>query len=476
MTGACSFHRERSGLWDCPECGRVYCGECIPGGEDNFSGGEPRCPLCTKSLQYRGGGVEAAPFWRRGPELLRYGVRPRPLGVAMLAALLFLVGLSSLITLVLLLLGYLVLVSYGLDITMRMAQGDWDSPRLGQAYRNNRELSLKQLALFVIILGIPVAAVITGSPVLGGLLFVLAMMVMPAAVMILALSECLADAINPVMQWRVMQAVGWPYLLLWLALSAVTAAPDLVLMLVGDAGMGLASVFLVNVVAFDSLLIAYALMGYLLYQYGGELGLAGQQRRGRSLPPAQYRRKSAQGLSHIYAQQGRLEDALDAINTALAGDSGDLALRERKHRLLTSLEDKRKLTRHGREYCQQLAAAGNPGNATSVLKDIWQLDPDFRLENPSASLAIARVFFQQRRFREVRHLLVHLHRDHPAFEQLGEAYLLLARVYLEGFDSPDHARRILGFLQKNRPEALTTDEGRTLRALIADSGRAASGS
>jgi len=41
----------------------------------------------------------------------------------------------------------------------------------------------------------------------------------------------------------------------------VTAAPDLVLMLFGDATLGLASLFVVNVVAFDSLLIAYALMG-----------------------------------------------------------------------------------------------------------------------------------------------------------------------------------------------------------------------
>ena len=466
MLHECHLHRERTALWRCPECRITCCSECIPGGEENFSRGEPRCPLCSKSLDYLGGGVEGEPFWRQGPELLRYGLKPGPLGVAVLASILLLVGGSSLFTLFLLVTGYLVLISYGLEITVRVAQGEWEPPRLGQAYRDNRVLSFKQIVLVFMIFALPVLASVT-SPVLAGLLFFLALLVMPAAIMILALSQSLASAINPLMQWRVISAVGWPYLLLWFALSAITTAPDMVVMIFDGNTMGLLPVFLVEVLSCYSLLVAYALMGYLLYQYADELGLAGQQQRGRSLPPDQYQRKAALGVSQVYAHHGRVKDALDAVNRALSARSNDMTLHEQKHRLLRSLKDTKKLAAHGREYCRILVAAGNPGNATSVLKDVWQADPDFRLDDPSAALAIARVFHQQQQFRDARRLLVNLHRDYPDFEQLGEAYLLLGRIYLEGFDSPDHVKRILGFLQKHLPETLETEDARYLRRLIA---------
>lgn len=475
MLHECHLHRERTALWRCPECATAYCSECIPGGEDNFSGGEPRCPLCSKSLNHEGGGVEGEPFWRLGPDLLRYGLKTGPLGVAVFAALLIMIGTGvgasvffAWFGLLLVVFASLALVSYGLGVTVRMAQGEWQPPPFEQAYHENRNLAFKQIALMLVLFAVPLLAGMN-SPVLAGLLFFLALLVLPAAIMILALSESLVSAINPLMQSRVISSVGWPWLLFWFALSAVTAAPDLLIRALGDNLTGLTLVFVISVFSCYALLVAYALMGYLLYQYAGELGLAGRQRRGRSLPAEQYQRKAALGLSRIYAHHGRLKDALDVVDRTLNGRSGDMGLHEQKHRLLKSLRNTKQLSAHGREYCRVLVAVGNPGNATSVLKDIWQADPDFRLDDPAAALAIARVFHQQQQFRDARRLLADLHRNYPDFEHLDEACLLLAQVYLEGFDSPDHARRILGFLQKNRPDALDTEQARYLRRMIAGS-------
>ncbi len=236
----------------------------------------------------------------------------------------------------------------------------------------------------------------------------------------------------------------------------------------GDQTAVVLPVFVINLLTCYSLLVAYALMGYLLYQYAGELGFAERQQRGRSLPPEEYQRKAALGQSHIYARRGRLKDALGVINRALAAQSTNIRLHEHKHRLLMSLKRPAKLTAHASEYVRILVAAGNPGNATAVLKNVWQQEPDFRLDDPSAALAIARVFHQQQQFREARRMLANLHRDHPEFEQLGEAYLLLARVYLEGYDSRDHVTRILGFLRKNRPQMLDSEDGHYLRRMVAD--------
>lgn len=465
----CRFHGERAALWDCPDCRTPYCGECIPGGEDNFGRGEPRCPLCTTSLDYLGGGVEAEPFWRRGPELLRYGLQPGPLTGALIAGLITVLP-PGLIRFVLTVTIYLALLSYGLRVTRIMASGSWQPPSLERAFRDDWTLAWKQIGLVLLIFAVPIGAGAAISPVLGGMLFFVAMLVIPAAIMILALSESLLDAANPVLQARLVTTVGWPYLLLWLALSAVLAAPDLVALAFRDSTVAGAALFVIEVLAFYSTVVAYALMGYLLFQYGGELGIATHQQRGRSLSSELYQRKAALGLSHVYTRQGRMDDALDAVNRALSSQPDNAELHERKHRLLKAVRKPEKLLKHGRQYCRLLVDAGNPGNATSVLKDLWQQDPHFRLDDPGAALAIARVFFQQQQFRDAKRLLVNLHRDYPQFEQLGEAYVLLARIYLEGFDSRDHVRRILGFLKKQCPEALDTEDARLLRTMMSQSG------
>ena len=462
----CQYHSERSALWSCWPCARYYCSECIPGGERNFGGGEPCCPLCNTSLDYLGGGVEAEPFWQKGPDLLRYGLKAGPLTAAAVTALVYSIGGQGLLLLLLTYGFYLVLLSYALKITVRMARGSWEPPSFGQAFSDDLSLSWKQVGLVVLLFVIPFGVAVFVTPILGGLLFLLAMLALPAAIMLLALTESLFDAINPVMQWRLISAVGWPYLLLWFALSAVLTAPDLVALALGDSAGGFGVILLINFLAFYSLLVAYALMGYLLFQYGGELGIAAHQERGRSLSVQDYQRKAALGVSHIYAREGRIEDALDVVNRALGRQNQDMALHERKHRLLKSRKNLRELAHHGRDYCRILVAGGNPGSATSVLRDIWQQDPDFKLQDPVAGLAIARVFYEQGRFRDAKRLLVNLHRDYPQFDRLGEAYLLLGRIYLEGFDSREHVRRILGFLKQNRPDSLETDDGQYLRRML----------
>lgn len=461
----CRFHDNRASLWHCPDCATGYCVDCIPGGEDNFARGEPRCPLCLRGLNYLGQGVEAPPFWQRSGELFRYGTKGAPLTGALLAGLLatlepgfisFLLGLALLV----------VLLRYGLMVTVRLAAGDWQPPPLGDAIGGSLDLFFKQLALVLGLFLVPALVGFLGAPVVAGLMILFAMLALPAGIMLLAMSESLSMAFNPVAQFRMMTTIGWPYLLLWFALMAVTSAPGLVASLTADSPYHEVAAFMTEALSFYSTVVAYALMGYLLFQYGNELGLVSLQTRGRSLSADVYERKAALGLSHVYARSGRLEEALSTVERALRQQPLDTALHDRKHRLLRALKQHRKLMNHAREYCSLLARAGNPGNATAVLRDIWQKRPDYQLEDPAAALAIARVFHQQGCFREARKLLVNLHRRHPDFDELGQAYLLLARICLEGFDENDTAGKILRFLKKRDPAVLDSEEGRNLAGLV----------
>lgn len=461
----CRYHTERAALWDCPGCEASYCSECIPGGDENFHHGEPRCPLCLKGLDFLGGGVEAEPFWRRSRDIFGYGLRTGPLIGALVAGLVatlapgMIQGLLSLAV-------DIVVIKYGLMATVKLASGDWQPPSLWEAVEGDLTLFFKQLALILGILLVPGLVVAAGAKILGGLFFFLALLAVPAGIMILAMSESLRQALNPLTQLKLITTVGWPYLLLWFALMAVISAPDLAAWMFVDTPLEDAGIFVVAALAFYSTVVAYALMGYLLFQHADDLGIAGYQERGRSLAEETYPRKQALGLSHIYAREGRMGDALAAVERSLSADIADPALHERKHRLLKAMKKAKPLIRHAEEYCVLLVRAGNPGSATSVVEDAWRVQPDFRPRDPAVVLAIAEVFYQQGRMRQAKKLLVNLHREHSGFDGLGSAYLLLARIYLEGFDNRDNAMRILRFLKQKRPASLASSEGKDLLGLI----------
>lgn len=461
----CRYHAERPATWDCPGCEASYCSECIPGGEENFQRGEPRCPLCLKELDFLGEGVEAEPFWRRSREIFGYGLRAGPLVGAVLAGMITVMSpgvIQGLLSLVV----DIVVMKFGLMVTVKLAGGDWEPPSLWEAIEGDLTLFFKQLGVVVGILLLPALVVAAGAKVLGGLFFFLALLAVPAGIMILALSESLTQALNPLNQLKLITTVGWPYLLLWFALTAVISAPDLAAWAFVDTTLEEAGLFVIGALAFYSTVVAYALMGYLLFQHADALGIAGYQERGRSLSMEKYQQRAGLGLSHIYAREGRMEEALGAVERGLGAQPLDPALHERKHRLLKSMKAVKPLVRHSQEYCNLLANAGNPGSATAVLEDTWRFQKDFRLQNPAAALAIAGVFYQQGKFRQAKKLLVNLHRDHPDFDELGRAYLLLARIYMEGFDNRDNAVRILKFLQQKRPLAIQSDEGRRLLDLV----------
>src|SRR5690606_41735449 len=88
----------------------------------------------------------------------------------------------------------------------------------------------------------------------------------------------------------------------------------------------------------------------------------------------------------------------------------------------------------------------------------------FLPEAPDSRLALATHLFERGRWKDAAALLVNLHSSHPQFSSLAEAYLLLARIYLEGFERRDNAEKVIGFLRQRFPASLQSEEGVRLLA------------
>src|SRR5690606_27969999 len=84
--------------------------------------------------------------------------------------------------------------------------------------------------------------------------------------------------------------------------------------------------------------------------------------------------------------------------------------------------------------------------------------PDFLPIAPDLRFALATHLAERGKWKEAAALLVNLHRSNPQFDALGNAYLLLARVYLEGLGRSELADKVIRFLRQRFPAVLQSEE------------------
>ena len=72
--------------------------------------------------------------------------------------------------------------------------------------------------------------------------------------------------------------------------------------------------------------------------------------------------------------------------------------------------------------------------------------PDFKVTEPDVRLDLAQCFEEQGDYKLAVHVLNGLHKDHPHYAALPEAYLLAARLLAEKLAMPQKALALVEFL------------------------------
>ncbi|MDX1803028.1 MAG: hypothetical protein R3292_03030 [Alcanivorax sp.] len=456
----CQYHRHKTPSWHCEGCHRYFCTQCVPGGEDNFRRGQPRCVLCSQPLNWLGDGARGVPFWQRSGQILRYGLTPPAIWLILLYATLSVLDLN-LIGALLLLLVAMMLSVYSLFVIARVAEDDWQPPLPADALSEGG-LFLKQIALMLVLFGAPGVLLATGSPVMALGLLALAALVMPAAVMLLAITHSLRTALNPLRWLQLIVTVGASYLLLWIAVMTVVGAPSLL----EHLGHHPIVLFMSTLFSAYTMLLSAAMMGALLNQHGRALGLGADSDRGHSLPEQDYDVAEALGSAHVYASEGRFEEALGVINRALNAVPMHQELNQRRLRLLGLLNKDTLWQEQLVRFCRQLMSRGNSGTAVQVWLEARQQQPAFRPDDPALSLSLAQALSDRGRLKEAGLLLVNMHRRSPDFDKLGDAYMLLARVYLEEQDDQGMAGKLIEFVRQRFPQQFDSEEARQTRQIF----------
>ena len=464
---SCKYHSRQPSCWVCPGCHTQFCAICIPGGDDNFKRGQPRCLLCSESLQFIDHQAVDAPFWQLSNRFFAYPFDPLMLffvvAIGVVAN-----GHGTIAALIFLLLNFLVL-RYSLASIRTIAHDDWQPPSFNHAMAETRGLVLKLILLVATFSG-GGFLLMNFSETAGWVLLAFGLLALPAAIMVLAMSDSFLSAVNPFLLIKMMRIFGWPYLLVWFAYTAITSAPEVAYALSPTGMSGDVLAFFVGALGAYSCFVTAAMMGYVLYQHRDQLGIEIRGRRGRLLDPGDYIVKQALGSSHVYIQEHKYDDAFKVVRTALNANDANLELNRRLFQLVLIKGSDKKLLVAAGEFIRLLFAQGQQREATEVWRQMSGRIPGYLPEDADLRLMLGSELARQNRWKDAKAVLLNLHKTDPRFEGLGEAYLVLALVYLEGFGDRSNAAKLQDYVAQQHPDALEGEAGQALADALQSAG------
>jgi len=424
------------------------------------------------------------PYWERFPFFFAYPFRLDSLLTLSLLSLAFWllnrVIHGGIIHVMLNGLLFVALLRHAFKVLERIALGQTDEAAWRENTQEHPYRPYKQFA--VLAAGSVLVALLGGfvagafGVVVGQIVMIVAslilMLVIPASIMVLALTDDLAESINPEELWRMIAAIGLPYLGLWGCLSLLMssgAAASAFLLPVLPKALTPLLLFFINMYF---VIVMYALMGYVLHQYHAALGIEQAGGAAVSAPEKDDARAQVAQASEL-VRAGRTDEAVRFLAGVVLAKPQDLTLREGYFRLLLASDAHRaELPREADRYLSILLQQQRADQALRVFDAVRRAVPDFLPVDGQARVGLARAALAAHRHDLALSLIKGFDQQfggqHAA---LPEVLLLGARLASEHLRNDDQALKILELLLQRFPDHAVREEALQLQTVIARLGR-----
>lgn len=452
MKTYCNYHPLAPSRWYCGECFGHFCGSCVPTLRDSRRGAN--CPRCQKPLDYLGASNLAQPFWNRISTFFRYPFAKGPVALFLLCTLGPVLFQGPLISLVVGLFLAAVQVRYLYAIIEATAEGKMDPPAFSSAFQGGGlSLLLQQFLMLFGAIFFVAFVMHSAGPMVGLMALAFTLLVIPAAVLILAMERSSLAALNPLRQMAVIGAIGWPYFVLYgylvLMILSLGVVTEFVVThfdpLLGYPLLGFASTYFMVVI--------FHMLGYLLYQYQYELGFSADSSEEdvTSVNSETLNVMKQAADIDIALKEGEYEKAASLLFQDYRRRPHDLNQLDRLVRLLMALKSTKSLRELVRPALKMLMGQSRWEEISTLLKLLYQED-DYHLTDPQLAFEVAQGLHHLGKHKLVLRLLKDLHKEHPDFVSLPEAYLLVAKTLANGFKDKVRASKYLEFVRRKYPE------------------------
>jgi tetratricopeptide (TPR) repeat protein len=292
---------------------------------------------------------------------------------------------------------------------------------------------------------------------------------LPAATAVLALEDSLIKALNPFHTLAFVRAMGAGYFILlgfFVAIFVVRFA-------ISALGRGLPPVlsFPLEGLAIAYLtIVLYAMLGYVIYQYHGELGLdvavdfdAHKEKLaeagGTVLDPLEKKIRA-------FLAEGKIDKAIDQVRDEMRYNRFDIALNRRLHELYVTKGNNTQTLAHGPQYLDALMREQKYDEALALLSKMEAMDPAFAPEDGDVILPLALAAYKKKDFQKALALVKGFDRRYPKHQHIPDVYLLGAKLSSEFLRNDKQSAAILKALLSRHPDAECVEEAKTYLAVL----------
>ena len=345
-----------------------------------------------------------------------------------------------------------IIIKYSYTALTNTAHGKLSPPELsGEMVNADISPAFKQIAL-IAINGFLFFSIAQNLGQAASLIFLmLAILGMPAMIMILACGNSVFKAINPLLFVPVIWRVGLPYLLMYFFLILIYGAPSAL----AYYFFKLLPDFLANFMTFAGkqyyTIMSYNLMGYVLLQYHEVLGFQVNYEDFVGQLPAPPKSTSPSGNNQtttevdILVKEGKFAEALAAIQKEIQLNKLDKELAARYYKLLKAGGKKQELLNFAPDYLTLLLADNDKKTVRQIYKECLKLNAKLPL-SPEALYNIAGILNKEGDPQSSLTAYVRITKEHPKHDLLAESYLNIAKLLNERLGKPEKAKEILAVL------------------------------
>jgi len=442
----------------CSACNAYYCEGCIAKNVSQSYGVTQAyhvCPKCNARARELALGNVIEPFWKRLPKIFLYPFHLRSfIFIVVLTLVSSFLGLIPFFGFWIRLIIWGLLVKYSYAALKETASGRLIPPEItSETFSSDSWIALKQFAMYVLIFLIFWKVVQVAGGLMGGLFLVLVLLLIPAMITVLVVTESLISACNPWIFARMAWRIGWGYLLMYLFLGFLGSAPYFIgHYVIQFLPQGL-HVFLFSVAVNIYTLISYHLMGYVLLQYHEEVGWEVYL---EDYVPTE-KKSFEEGVASsplrrvdILIQDGQIDEAITFVKNETHGNITDINLAERYYKLLKLKQLTPELLEHCKVYLDILVQENQAEKVCQVYSECVAKDPNF-IPNPANLFKIATFLDKGRNHRAAVTALNRFIKANPKNPLVPKAYFMAANIMHEKLNASQKAAEVLNILIKKYP-------------------------
>lgn len=392
----CKFHPVKTAEYHCHYCETYLCANCTDEGlSSRRDSVVAHCYICEGELDAQTSSSEIIPFWSRIKGVYQYPLSTQAvvsiLTIALLSVVLDGFGILGLLPLV-------AMALYAFSCLRHTARGEQNAPGVEACFEGSvAPVFYVGICMFLAIFltSFAFSQMGYGMGIIVGLVMAV---VVPAMIIIIAIEEQLASALNPSNLLNIVSTTGSSYFVMVLFIVVMLSSMEVLSGFLGNTNFRGLSVFISSVIANYYTIVIYHIMGYLVYQHHVELG---HSVSGKAVVSGAVRKQNASEKQNarfeLLIKAGKFDQAREIARERLSPET-PIWEWNRAFKLFCAATPSKDVEKYFDLYVDRLEELNDVSEIADAYMTLCRVKPNFKPEVDSRKLLVAESLQQVGRF------------------------------------------------------------------------------